>query len=63
MLITSKIINTPAGIQSHGFPVSIVIDCAPFKILPRLAVGGCTPIPKKLKATSSKIEIAKTEVE
>ena len=31
-------------------------------MLPRLAVGGCTPIPRKLRAASSSMESASTEV-
>ena len=42
--------------------VRIVSDCAPFRILPREGVGGCTPIPRKLNAASSSMEIANTDV-
>ncbi len=55
-------INVPAGSHIHGLLVRIDMDCAPLSILPRLVCGGCIPIPKKLSAASSSIEIATTDV-
>ena len=38
----------PAGTQSHGLVSRMVKDCASLSICPQLAVGGCTPKPRKL---------------
>ena len=43
---------TPAGTHAHGQAVRTVRDCAPFRILPQEAVGGITPIPRKLRLDS-----------
>ena len=56
------VIINPGGSHNHGCFVNTVNDSAPFNIFPRLAVGGCTPIPRKLNAASSNMEIANTDV-
>ena len=59
---TSTTIKSPGGIHSQGCLVRIVRDWALPSMLPRLAAGGCTPIPRKLKEASSSMESAITEV-
>ena len=60
--VTTIIITSPGGIQSQGCFVRTVTDCALFNIFPRLAAGGYTPMPRKLKAASSSMVRAITEV-
>ena len=62
MATTRTTIRSPGGIQSQGCFVSTVRDWALLSILPRLAVGGCTPMPRKLKDASSSMDSAMTEV-
>ena len=62
MATTRMTIKRPGGSHSHGCFVSTVMDWALFNILPRLAAGGCTPMPRKLKDASSSMDSAMTEV-
>ena len=63
LIATTRItISSPGGIHSQGWEVRTVRDWALFSIFPRLAAGGCTPIPRKLKDASSSMDRAITEV-
>jgi len=49
---TATTIMSPGGIQSHGMEPRTPMDWASVSKFPQLAVGGCTPIPRKLKDAS-----------
>lgn len=60
--MTRMMMRMPGLTHNQGMPVRTEIDSAPFKRLPRLACGGCTPMPRKECAASSRMEMAMTLV-
>ena len=62
MLSTVMSIANPDGSHIQGLPANIAIDCASYIILPQLAIGGCTPMPRKLSDDSISIALAVLKV-
>ena len=60
--MTRTTIIRPGLSHIQGICVRTVIDSAPFNRFPRLASGGCTPIPRNESVASSRMEIAMTLV-